>query len=174
MDISFQFAEITVFIKSNYFMKNYVVLFAVSLITLFFVSCSDDSDNPLTPITPVGKVLLSFDTLGVVVSVPNSSNLQRISFTKAIQASKVRVEYRIQSNGDTSHCIARYLDTTSGTPSRPGEQLVYNSIDSQYNYLLEIPTQPFYIGFMLRLFTLPSASIPYYIRFVNIKVTKVE
>lgn len=154
-------------------MKNKILLSVVFFMSLIIVSCSDDSTNPTTPETPIGTVLFSYDTLGVVVSVPNSANLQTTSFTQTIQATKVRVEYRIQSNGDTSHCFARYLDTTSGTPSRPGEQLVYNSIDSQYNYVLDIPAQPFYAGFMLRLFTLQSAIIPYYIRFVNIKVTKV-
>lgn len=150
------------------------MLFAVSLITLLFVSCSDDSDNPLTPVTPVGTVLFSFDTLGVVVVSPNSSNFTSTSFTQTIQASKVRVEYRLQSNGDTSECYARYLDSTSGMPSRPGEQLVKAPVDSLYNFVLEIPAQPFYIGFRTSLQTLSTSSMPYYMRFVGIKVTKVE
>lgn len=155
-------------------MKNTIFLFvSIFIFTVGLISCGEDSTINGSNV-PVGTVFFSYDTLEVVVSSPNSSNLQTTSFTQTIQASKVRVEYRLQSNGDTSHCLARYLDTTSGTPSRPGEQLVYNTIDSQYNYILDIPAQPFYAGFMLRLLTLQSASIPYYIRFTNIKVTKVE
>jgi hypothetical protein len=154
-------------------MKNHILLIAVFFMFLFIASCSDDSDNPLTPVTPIGTVLFSFDTIGVIVSVSNSYNEQMQSINQTIQATKVRVEYRLQSNGDTSECYARYLDSTSGTPSRPGEQLVTAPVDSQYNFILDIPSQPFYLGFKASVQTLTS-SIPYYMRFVKIKVTKVE
>jgi hypothetical protein len=155
-------------------MKNTIYLFlSIFLVTVGLISCGEDSTTSGST-TPVGTVFFNIDTLGAEVSSPNSYNEQAQSFNQTIQATKVRVEYRLQSNGDTSECYARYLDSTSGTPSRPGEQLISSPVDSQYNYILDISSQPFYLGFKASVQTLGTSSMPYYMRFVGIKVTKVE
>jgi hypothetical protein len=152
-------------------MKN---LIGILIFAVVFSSCSNDDTTNNNTGTPVGTVLFSYDSLGVVVNIPNSSSLQVQAFTQTIQASQVRVEYLLQSNGDTSFCYARYQDTTNGTPQRPGEQLVISGLDSAFNYLLDVPAQPFFIEFRVRLFTLQNASMPYYIKFRNIRVTKTQ
>ncbi len=152
-------------------MRYLLVTLLVSFVTLFN-SCGDD--NTTTPTDPPSNVLFSWDTLAAVRDA-GSSGLTTISqsFDQTVSGTQVKVEYRIQSNIDTSlgGCSASYTDSTNGSPSSPNTVNVYGAIDSAYSFTYTISAQPFHAAFRVRLFT-QSQSVQRYIRFVNIKVTK--
>ena len=152
-------------------MKYILLVLLVSFVSILS-SCGDDSTT--TPTDPPSNVLFSWDTLAAVRDA-GSSGLTTISqsFDQTVSGTQVKVEYRIQSNIDTSlgGCSASYTDSTNGSPSSPNTVNVYGAIDSAYSFTYTIPAQPFHAAFRVRLFT-QSQSVQRYIRFVNIKVTK--
>ena len=153
-------------------MRYLLVTLLVSFVTLFN-SCGDD--NTTTPTDPPSNVLFSWDTLAAVrePGVTGSSTVSQ-GFNNTVSGTQIKVEYRIQSNIDTSlnQCSAFYADSTNGSPSSPNTINVYGSIDSAYSFTYTMPTQPFYAGFKVRLIVNSAQSVQRYIRFVNIKVTK--
>lgn len=148
------------------------LLAVILAFALLFSSCSDDSSTS-TPITPPSNVIFTWDSLGVNVTGPNSLSSQQTSLNQTISATKVKVEYRLVSNADTSFCKATFSDSTNGTPSRPSLQTLYGPVDSTYSFELDVPAQPFYVKYYVSMRTL-SSTIPYYIYFKGIKITKVQ
>ncbi len=152
----------------------YLQIFLLVVIVSILSSCSDDTTT--TPTDPPSNVLFSWDTLAAVRDA-GSSGLTTISqsFDQTVSGTQVKVEYRIQSNIDTAlgGCSASYTDSTNGSPSSPNTVNVFGVIDSAYSFTYTIPTQPFHAAFKVRLFT-QSQSVQRFIRFVKIKVTKVQ
>ncbi len=153
----------------------YLILPALFLITFLFVSCGDDSTTGTT--NPPSNTLFSMDTIAAVKDA-GTVGLTTItqSFNQTISASEVKVEYRIQSNIDTTNngCTASYTDTTNGLPASPNTINVYGAVDSAYSFTYNVATQPFYSGFKVKLQVNTPQSVQRYIRFVNVKVTKVN
>ncbi len=152
----------------------YLLLTLLVSFAAIISSCGDD--NTTTPTDPPSNVLFSWDTLAAVRDA-GSSGLTTViqSFEQTVSASQIKVEYRIQSNIDTAlgGCSGGYTDSTNGSPSSPNTINVYGAIDSAYSFTYTIPTQPFHAAFKVSLFT-QAQSVQRYIRFVNIKVTKVN
>ncbi len=138
------------------------------LLPLIFASCSDDVvDNG----TPVGTVFFSIDSLSVWLQPGTGNGINSQIFQQTISASKVKVEYTIQTNVDSTHSAAWVQDSSNGTPSHPVEQYYFRNVDSAVSYTVDIPAQPFYIKLEVKL-NIYGSIIPHYIRLKNIKVTK--
>lgn len=157
----------------SFYMK-YILLLLVLFVTIIS-SCGDDSTT--TPTDPPSNVLFSMDTIAAVrePGFIGSSTVSQ-SFNNTVSGTQVKVEYRIQSNIDTSlnQCSGTYTDSTNGSPSSPNTINLYGAIDSAYSFTYTMPTQPFYAGFKVRLIVNSAQSVQRYVRFVNVKVTKVN
>lgn len=153
-------------------MRYLLVTLLVSFVTIFS-SCGDD--NTTTPTDPPSNVLFSMDTIAAFKE-PGVTGVSTVSqsFNNTVSGTQVKVEYRIQSNIDTSlnQCSGFYTDSTNGSPSSPNTINVYGAIDSAYSFTYTMPTQPFYTGFKVRLIVNSAQSIQRYVRLVNVKVTK--
>jgi len=153
-------------------MKITFYIFILVMGLVFITSCNEDSSTSTA--LPPGSVIYSQDSLSVILFAPNSYGSQEVSFGQTVSANKVKVEYLLQSNADSVNSTARFQDSTNGTPSRPPEQILYLTIDSAFSYTIDLPAQPFYINFRVKLNTYQSGNSTFFIRFKNIKVTKVQ
>lgn len=153
-------------------MKIIYSIFILAAGLIILTSCGGDSST--SPELPPGSVLYSLDSLSAILSAPNSYTFQEVSFGQTVAAGKVKVEYILQTNADSANSIAKFQDSTNGTPTRPTEQILYLPIDTSLSYTLDLPVQPFYLSFKIKLNTFQNASSTYYIRAKNIKVTKVQ
>jgi hypothetical protein len=143
------------------------------IIALIIPSCGDD--NTTTPNTPTSSVLFTWDTLQAVVTNTGFSS-NSTSFTQTISATQVRIEYRLQSNADSSAgAFGSYLDSTNGSPVPPSPMTIniYAPIDTSYSFIYNVPTQPFYAGFKAQMFVSQNTVLRY-LRLINIKITKVQ
>lgn len=148
-----------------------------SLLVSFVFALSSCGDDNITPTDPPSNVLFSMDTIAAVrePGVTGSSTVWQ-SFNNTVSGTQVKVEYRIQSNIDTSlgGCSGSYTDSTNGSPASSNTIIIYGAIDSAYSFTYTMPTQPFYAGFKVRLIVNSAQSVQRYVRLVNVKVTKVN
>jgi hypothetical protein len=130
-------------------------------------SCREDTASP-----PVENQLFSLDSLSLWINPGFVGNqYTTYSIDQTISANTVRLDFTLQSNADSVHATGEYKDSTNGTPALPPMQFVHSPIDSQLSYTINVTTQPFYLSFYLRLIVSTPGSIPYYLRFRNIKLT---
>jgi hypothetical protein len=153
--------------------KNLILTIAVFIWAFVFSACSED-DNPANPKPSVGTVLFSLDSLGVIVSTSNSFAMQEEAFGNTINASKVRVEYRLRSNLDTANCYVMREDSTNSNTSIPPEIWHTGPFDTNYTYLYDVSVQPFYFSFKVWVQTYSGIPNPYYIYYSNIRIIKAE
>jgi broad specificity polyphosphatase/5'/3'-nucleotidase SurE len=151
------------------------LIFSAAIMFLIFPSCSDDTTT--TPTDPPSNVLYTWDTLAAIreAGTTGSVNISQ-SFAKTISATQVKVEYRLQSNVDTTlGCWGSYKDSTNGTgvPS-PVNYNINAPVDSAFSYIWNVSTQPYYSGFGVNLVVTVPQGEKRYVRLVNIKVTKVQ
>lgn len=146
-----------------------LAVFAVILVS----SCVDD-DLPTDPGTPIGTVLFSLDSLGVIISTSNSFAMQEEAFGSTINASKVRVEYRLRSNLDTAYCYVMRQDSTNSNTTIPPEPWHTGPFDTNYSNVFNVSAQPFYFRFKVWAETYSGIPNPYYIHYSNIRVIKAE
>src|SRR3989304_100895 len=147
-------------------MKYFNVILIAAI--LFFPSFSDDVVNQETPI---GTVFFNLDSLSVWLQPGTGNGTNSQIFQQTISASKVKIEYTIQTNVDSIHSVSCVRDSSNGTPSHPVEQYYYWNVDSAVSYIMDIPTQPIHLKLEVKLNTYGSI-ISHYIRLKNIKVTK--
>ncbi len=147
----------------------YLKLLPVALI-LVISSCREDTvTNP-----PTSNVIYTLDSLSAWID-PGYTGTQYSTntFGQTVSASKVKLEFTLQSNADSVHAIGSFKDSTNGSPSLPGERFVYLPVDSAFTYTINVTTQPFYLWFEARIRVWASGSIPFYLRLKNIKVTRI-
>lgn len=153
----------------------YLQIFLLVLNVSMLASCSDDTTT--TPTDPPSNVLFSWDTLSAYKEAgPTGTVYVSQSFGQTITATQVKVEYRLQSNVDsTLGCRGSYKDSTNGTgtPS-PVNYNIYTPVDSAMSFTWNVSTQPYYSGFGANLIVTAPQSVARYVRLVNIKVTKVQ
>ena len=147
-------------------MKYINVLLITAIIS--FYSCSDDIINQEDP---VGTIYFNFDSIPIWFSPGNNSGYSSYTFQQTISASRVKVEYIIQTNADSTHSEAVVKDSSNGTPVHPVVQYYYRNVDSALSYTMDIPSQPIHLKLEVEMNTYFSL-IPHYIRLKNIKVTK--
>lgn len=156
-------------------MKYLLYLILVSFV--FALSSCGDDNTTNTPVVPPGTVLYSMDTIAAEREAGSTGSTDMLYyFLQTISASQVSIEFRLQSNVDSSlGSSGSYRDSTNGTmPPSPVNYNLYAPIDSAYSYTCNVSTQPFYAGFNVRLVVLQIQSVQRYVRFVNVKVTKVQ
>ncbi|MEO8512928.1 MAG: hypothetical protein ABI543_05185 [Ignavibacteria bacterium] len=153
-------------------MKYLLLLILVSFISVLS-SCGDSATTPTEP-----TVLFTLDTLSASVEagVTGSDTVSQ-SFSQSLLISQVKIEYRLQSNVDSSFgSTASYIDSTNGLPTPPSSIIhyVYSPVDSLYSFTYSVTAQPFFAGFNLGLIVTQPQTETKYIRMTGIKVTKVK
>lgn len=157
-----------------------ILALSLTAFAFVFTSCGDDEIINNTPTVPVGTVLYARDTLQAVIE-PGNVNMasgNTTSFSQNFNASKITVEFSVQSNADSSiGCSASYLDSTNGSPAPPSPLTinVYSPVDTTYSFTYDVVSQPVYSKFEVWMYigAQPSA-VRRYMRLVNIKVTKAQ
>ena len=153
----------------------YLQIFLLVLTVSMLASCSDDTTT--TPTDPPSNVLFSWDTLSATNNTGSPGTVYvSQSFAQTITATQVKVEYRLQSNVDSTFgCRGSYKDSTNGTgtPS-PVNYDIYAPVDSAMSFTWNVSTQPYYSGFGANLTVTVPQGVTRYVRLVNIKVTKVQ
>lgn len=145
-----------------------ILFFPLAVISILLISSCSDDNTTTNP--PTSDVLLSLDSLSVWLSGSgNGNNSYTLEQTTTIN--RVKVEYTIQTNVDSTGSMAWVRDSSNGTPSHIVEQQYYWSVDSLVSYVMDIPSQPVHLKLAVRLNKYGGAG-SYYIRLKNIKVTK--
>ena len=150
-------------------------LFTIVLTAVFITSCSDDTT---TNVTPPSNVLFTWDTLSASINAGSTGiSSNSTGFTQTITAAQVKIEYRLQSNADSSAgASASYVDSTNGTPAPPSPLTVnvYGPVDTSYSFTYNVSAQPFHSGFKVKMTLTQPSAVTRYIKLTNIKVTKVQ
>lgn len=159
-------------------MKKIFFLFTlIFVICLSLISCGEDSTINGSNV-PVGTVFYSKDTLHAQIDAGGTYvSGTSTSFNMTVSAVKVKIEYRIQSNVDSSSgSTATYLDSTNGSPVPPSPLIVnvYSPVDTAVSFIYNVPSGPLYSKYDLWIYGTQPASFVRYIRFTDIKVTKVQ
>ena len=92
-------------------------------------------------------------------------------YQHSFEASKIKVEYRIQTNVDSLHSEAWLRDSSYGSTSNVIYQYFYRNTDSLITYTFNFPTLQIYLNLDVTLHVY-SSTIPHYIKIKDLKVIK--
>ncbi len=157
-------------------MKSKILILSViiSSLSLVFLSSCDNHDNVVNN-NNTNTVLYTQDSISLLMSPPGNQTGTDSAVYSANpgNVSRVKLEFQIETNADSTmqHAIATFYVLSNGTPALPSETTIYTSTAASFSYILDINTsQTFYVIFHLGM-TTGTISIPYYIRFRNVKIT---
>lgn len=156
-------------------MKNTCAFIIPLIISVFFVSCSDE-DNINQSVVPIGTVFFATDSMVAKIDSGGyyTTGLGTL-FHQTIAAFKVKVEYRLQSNCDSSAgVIVSINDSTNGSPQTPETLYFYRPVDTLLSSVYDVDNLSFYYNFNSWLSVSRTTIITRYIRILDLKITKVQ
>ncbi len=148
-------------------MKYISILLLVSIASILSSCGEDDTTN--TPVTPPGTVLYSADSISIWLSSTGLAE-DSVSYSTS-ESGGVLVEFRIQSNVDTTSAYGKFGFYTNATPVVPYLSDIYFPVDEPFLTSLTLASGSTYFAFSVKLNNY-ILTFPRYVRLKDVKVTK--
>jgi len=122
----------------------------ISIITTFVLFSSCGEDTVINKGSPSGTVFYSLDSLSIWLGPGTMGGGASILHQQAIELSKIKVEYKIQTNVDSLHSEAWLIDSSVVSNSYDSSYHVINqhfywNTDSLITYTFNFPIQQIYL-----------------------------